>query len=71
MKLIGWVEMEEAVKKDRESLTIPGPEVIKENPCSTQLRLNFFLLINIKIAKLNGNLWFKSSKPVIYPADKC
>ena len=27
----------------------PGPEVIKKISCSTQLSMNFFLLINVKI----------------------
>ena len=31
---------------------LPGPEVIKQNSCSTQLRLKFILLINVKIGIL-------------------
>ena len=46
-----------------------SPEVIKLFSCSTQLSLKF--IINDKIAKINGNLKFRSHKPVIYPADKC
>ena len=29
--------------------TVPGAEVIKLFPCSTQLSMNFFLLINVKM----------------------
>ena len=29
------------------------------------------LLINIEIVRINGFFRFKSSKPVIYPANKC
>ena len=48
-----------------------GPEVIKLFSCSTQLRLKFILLINVKIVKIRGILWFKTPKLVIYPAYKC
>ena len=37
--------------KIRELLIIPGPEVIKIFSCSTQLRIKFQLLINIKNIK--------------------
>ena len=48
-----------------------GPEVIKLFSCSTQLSMKFKLLINIEIAKINGFFSVISSKPVIYPANKC
>ena len=54
-------------------LEMPGPEVIKLFSCSTQLRLTFILLINVKmptivgiltfISRINYRLW--SSKPSI------
>ena len=47
-----------------------GSEVIKLFSCSTVLSI-FKLLINIVMAKINGNFRFKSPKPVIYPANKC
>ena len=49
----------------------PGPEVIKLFSCSTQLSMKFKLLINTEIDKINGNFRFKSTKQVIYPANKC
>ena len=49
----------------------PGPRVIKLFSCSTQLSMKFKMLINIKIAKNNGNFRFRSQKPAIYPANKC
>ena len=49
----------------------PGPKVIKLFSCSTQLSMKFKILINIEIAKLNGNFRFRSQKPAIYPANKC
>ena len=49
----------------------PGPEVIKLFSCSTQLSMNFKVLIHTETAKINGNFRFKSQKLVIYPADKC
>ena len=49
----------------------PGSENIKHFSCSTQLSMKFKLLINTEIAKINGNIRFKSPKPVIYPANKC
>ena len=45
---------------------IPGPDVIKKNSCSTQLSMNFKVLIHTETAKINGNFWFKSQKLVIY-----
>ena len=40
----------------------PGPEVIKINSCSTQLSMNFFLLINVKMPTIVGILTFMSRK---------
>ena len=39
-----------------------GPEVIKLFPCSTQLSMNFFLLINVKIPTIVGILTFINRK---------
>ena len=39
-----------------------GPEVIKPFSCSTQLSMNFFLLINVKMATIVGILTFMSRK---------
>ena len=47
---------------------MPGPVVIKLFSCTTQLGMKFKLLINVKIAKINGIFRFKS--PVIYLIDK-
>ena len=38
----------------------PGPEVIKLFSCSTQLRMKFFLLINVKMPTIVGILTFMS-----------
>ena len=38
----------------------PGPEVIKLFSCSTQLRLKFILLINVKMPTIVGILTFIS-----------
>ena len=38
----------------------PGPEVIKHFLCSTQLRLKFILLINVKMPTIVGILTFMS-----------
>ena len=38
----------------------PGPEVIKLFLCSTQLSLEFILLINVKMPTIVGNLTFIS-----------
>ena len=35
-----------------------GPEVIKLFPCSTQLSMKFFLLINVKMPTIVGILTF-------------
>ena len=42
--------------------SVSGPEVIKLFTCSTQLRLNFFLLINDKMPTIVGILIFISGK---------
>ena len=44
----------------------PGPEVIKLFSCSTQLSMNFFLLINVKMPTIVGILTFMSGKIAIY-----
>ena len=38
----------------------PGPEVIELFPCSTQLSMKFFLLINVKMPTIVGILTFMS-----------
>ena len=40
----------------------PGPEVIKLFPCSAQLSMKFFLLINVKMPTIVGFLTFMSWK---------
>ena len=40
----------------------PGPEVINLFSCSTQLSINFFLLINVKMPTTVGILTFMSRK---------
>ena len=40
----------------------PGPEVIKRFSCSTQLSMEFFLLINVKMPTVVGILTFMSRK---------
>ena len=40
----------------------PGPEVIKLFSCSTQLSIEFFLLINVKMPTIVGILRFMSRK---------
>ena len=40
----------------------PGPEVIKLFLCSTQLSVNFFLLINVKMPTIVGILTIMSRK---------
>ena len=40
----------------------PDPEFIKPFSCSTQLSMNFFLLINVKMPTIVGILTFKSRK---------
>ena len=52
----------------------PGPEVIKPYPCSTQLSMNFFVLINVILPTTVGILTFMSRKNsilVLYEPDKC
>ena len=39
-----------------------GPEVIKLFSCSTQLSMEFFLLINVKMPTIVGILTFMSGK---------
>ena len=39
-----------------------GSEVIKLFPCSTQLSMKFFLLINVKMPTIVGILTFMSGK---------
>ena len=39
-----------------------GPKVIKLFSCSTQLSMNFFLLINVKMPTLVGIFTFMSGK---------
>ena len=46
-------------------------EVIELFSCSTQLSMNFKVLIHTETAKINGKFGFKSQKLAIYPADKC
>ena len=43
-------------------LLSPGPEVIRLFSCSTQLNMNFFLLINVKMPTIVGILTFMSGK---------
>ena len=40
----------------------PGPKGIKNNLYSTQLSMEFFLLINVKMPTIVGNLTFISRK---------
>ena len=44
------------------SVDFPGPEVIKLFPCSTQLSMKFFLLINVKMPTIVGILTFINRK---------
>ena len=39
-----------------------GPEVIKLFSCSTQLSMNFFLLVNVKMPTIVGILTFMRGK---------
>ena len=41
---------------------ISGPEVIKQNSCSTQLSMKFYLVINVKMPTNVGILTFMSRK---------
>ena len=51
----------------------PGPEVINEISCSTQLSMKFFLLINVKVSTKVGILTFMRRKSVLglHEHDKC
>ena len=49
----------------RDVFSQSGPKVIKLFSCSTQLSMKFKMLINIEIAKINGNFRFRSQKPAI------
>ena len=40
----------------------PGPDVIKLFPCSTQLSMKFFPLINVKMPTIVGTFTFMSGK---------
>ena len=44
----------------RQGFGIPGPEVLKLFPCSTQLSAKFILLINVKMPTIVGILTFIS-----------
>ena len=46
-------------------------QIIKLFSFSIQLSMNFKMLINSLIAKINGNFRFESLKLVIYSANKC
>ena len=46
----------------RNSFSRPGPEVIKLFSCSTQLSMNFFLLINVEMPTIVGISTFMSMK---------
>ena len=41
---------------------LPGPKVIKNFSCSTQLSMKFFLLINVKMPTMVGIFTFMSGK---------
>ena len=49
-------------KTIRDCNSVAGPEVIKLFSCSTQLSMNFFLLINVKMPTVVGILTFMSGK---------
>ena len=51
---------DEFVEMERVSRQCQGPEVIKLFSCSTQLRLEFILLINVKMPTIVGILTFMS-----------
>ena len=55
------------IKRWKKNKTLPGrtnsgPEVIKLFSCLTQLSMNFFLLINVKMPTIVGILTFVSGK---------
>ena len=54
-----------------DSVTGPGPEVIKLFSSSAQLSMKFQLLINAEIVKISGKFRFIPQNLVIYPANKC
>ena len=54
--------MVEQTMQSREQTVYPGPEVIKLFPCSTQLSMTFFLLINVKMPTTVGILTLMSKK---------
>ena len=70
IKVTLWREKPDRVAQSVERLTqepevpgsIPGPEVIKLFPCSTQLSMKFFLLINVKMPTIVGILTFMGRK---------
>ena len=43
-------------------IMLSGPKVMKYFSCSTQLRMKFFLLINVKMPTIVGILTFMSMK---------
>ena len=49
-----------AIEENDQAIWRPGPEVIKLFSCSTQLRLKFILLINVKMPTIVGILTFMS-----------
>ena len=63
------IAMNKEIRKSRRKEA--GPVVTKLFSCSIQLSMKFKIVINIKMAKINGIFRFKPSKPVIYPANKC
>ena len=44
---------------------------LQKKSFSTQLSMNFKLLLNVKMARMYGIFRFKLPKPIIYPAHKC
>ena len=48
-----------------------GPEVIKFFPCSTQLSMEFQMLISLNISRNSAFLWLRYTKIAIFPAHKC
>ena len=58
-----WIaHLSKQAKGDTHPLNKPGPEVIKLFSCSTQLSMEFFLLINVKMPTIVGILTFMSGK---------
>ena len=59
---------------EHEKSNIPGPVVIKCNFAqltSAKLAMKCKLLLDFKTAELDGVFRFRSTKPVIYPVNKC